>query len=62
MKQSEKEKKKEKKRVITPKARSKQIKSSKERLIIYYDTAYTQSANFRGNLLCQATKRHLNNS
>ena len=26
--------------------------------LIYYDTD-TQSANFRGNPLCQATKRHL---
>ena len=29
--------------------------------LIYYDTD-THSANCRGNPLCQATKRHLNNS
>ena len=32
-----------------------------KRTLIYYDTD-TQYANFRGNPLRQATKRHLNNS
>ena len=32
-----------------------------QRTLIYYDID-TQSAHFRGNPLCQATKRHLNNS
>ena len=32
-----------------------------KRTLIYYDTD-TKSAIFRGNPLCQATKRHLNNS
>ena len=32
-----------------------------KRMLIYYDTD-TQSANYGGNPLCQATKRHLNNS
>ena len=32
-----------------------------QRTLIYYDTD-TESANFRGNSLCQATKWHLNNS
>ena len=31
-----------------------------KRTLVYYVTD-TQSANFRGNPLCQATKRHLNN-
>ena len=39
----------------------KHIKGSKERLFIRTQTD-TQSANFRGNPLCQTTKRHLNNS
>ena len=39
--------------------RSKHIKGSKERLFIM---TRTQPANFRGNPLCQVTKRHLNNS
>ena len=32
-----------------------------KRTLIYFDTD-TQYANFWGNPLCQATKRHLNNS
>ena len=30
-------------------------------MLIYYDTD-TQSVNFQGNPLCEATKQHLNNN
>ena len=38
-----------------------ELSDSKERFFYIYNI-YTQSANFRGNPLRQATKRHLNNS